>query len=433
MTTGTKPADKGKVHEPEFSKVPPALTHDLSITDGAVRLYAHMYWMFWKHGSDNEGQTSMAVSMGVSEVTIVKRIEELEYHGWIVVVEQGRDKQSGNYLTPFYHVFVEQKDAVEFRKDYKCDPNETIRPKPAQVREKKSRKGKGGKPSNITKYNEDKNRTNSGSYSHTNSSWDGGTNSSKDGGTNLSWEELDSNALDSGLDSNTNTPHTPAPIGLGSAATPPSDPTGLQAFYDKLTGSEIPEPKPVEEIPTQPANVPTPPNPSSAAPPSPSESEEFDMKHLRDVVANKWFEFNKPKQLLSKSNQKTVKRFNPIIDTIVETFPDATDDRHAWVALQFCADWGTKKDKDGKKLSMPLDVSKFGIHWRKWLNEHPEIAKQISPLSPAVTDAQIYSPESRAALAAYQNQRLQAQLGNKAAEVKSPFTTFKAAEAGGTK
>lgn len=127
--------------------------------------------------------------------------------------------------------------------------------------------------------------------------------------------------------------------------------------------------------------------------------ETFDLTHLRDVVANKGFEFNKPKQLLSKSNEKTVKRFDPIIDIIVESFPDATDDRHAWVALEFYKYWGTKTS-NGQKLAIPINADSFGRNWRTWLNERPEIsaamnsktlptAQQSAPIHPALAGVKL--------------------------------------------
>lgn len=160
-----------------------------------------------------------------------------------------------------------------------------------------------------------------------------------------------------------------APSGAGSAVSTPAKIDAFDAVVKSLESGEMPARKTVEETDTPASEVDNTPPTGSAAPPP----DAFDMTHLRDVVAHMWFEFNKPKQLLSKSNAKAVKRFNPIIDTIVDTFPDATDDRHAWVALEFCTHWKTKKDDSGKALNMPLDASKFGIHWRKWLNEHPAI------------------------------------------------------------
>lgn len=210
--------DQGKVHEPQYGKTPEILMHDLSITDGAVRLYSHMFWRYGSNHDNHEGHASMAKFMGCSETTISNRIELLEFNNWIVVVEIERSKKSGNYRTPFYHVFLDQDDCVKFRKDYKCQVGESIRPKPTEVIAKKSRKGKGGKPANILKYNE-KNQTNSSSSDQTNSSWDGGTNSSLSGGANSSWCNPDVSDPDAIDLSNTNT--SAAPIGTGFAESAP--------------------------------------------------------------------------------------------------------------------------------------------------------------------------------------------------------------------
>lgn len=247
MTTGTKTAKSpdGKVHEPQFGRVPPALMHDLSVTDGAVRLYAHMFWRYGQNHDNHEGHGSMARHMGVSETTISNRIEELEYNDWLVVVENERDKESGNFRTPFYHVFIEQKDCREFRKTYKCAEGESIHPKPTEVRQKKSRKGKGGKPANIIKFNE-ANQSNSSQSGQSNSSWNGEnnsdqSNSSQSRGTNSSWSNLDASYLDTSL----NTPPLP-PKGDGvvSDSHAPSDP--FEGFVETM---DIPEPSPVPETP----------------------------------------------------------------------------------------------------------------------------------------------------------------------------------------
>lgn len=373
MTTGTKPNTDGKVHEPKFSKVPPDLTHDLRITDGAVRLYSHMYWQFWSNNDGNyEGQESMGTAMGVSEVTIANRIGELEYHGWIVVVELERSKESGNYLTPFYHVFVELKDSEVFRKTYKCQEGESIRPKPTTAREKKSRKGKGGKPANILKYNEGKSQTNLGSYSHTNSSWDGltnsglsgGTNSSKDGHTNSGWEELDSPELDSNSqDLNTNTPQPPMPASSDASSPLPSrNETDIDDFLKELTGSETPVDETLEEKTPPVAIATTQPPPSSAAPPP----DVFDMTRLFDALASSGFDFKRPSQLDLKSYKGEKKRIQTLVDITVDTYPELSDSEQAIEVGEFYKDWGTKRGKDGKPLNKPINAESFGPQLRKW-------------------------------------------------------------------
>lgn len=174
--------DAGKLHRPTYGKTPELLMHDLRITDGAVRLYAHMAWRYGDNGDNHEGMKKMAEFMGVSEAAVSKRIKELEARDWIVVVERGYNPQTGKYQTPFYHVFVSQKDCCDFRQSYECADGERIRPKPLadEVRERKSRAGAGGNPKL-------KNRPNSSSPG--NSSLDVRPNSSSD---NLDSFDLDS-------------------------------------------------------------------------------------------------------------------------------------------------------------------------------------------------------------------------------------------------
>lgn len=202
--------------------------------------------------------------------------------------------------------------------------------------------------------------------------------------------------------SNTNTPHTPAPIGLGSGATPtnPDDKSGLKDFYatleektaeaDAVVDAKDAAPKPVETVVEEKSEpvgqVTTPTNPP--VPPAPPTAETFDMTHLADVVANRWFEFNNPKHLLTAS-ERTKRRMNIVKDIIADTFPDVTDERHAFAALEFAKYWATKKDKaTGQPLSMPLNADSFGNAWRKWLNEHPDITRQVSG---------VYAPEQKPA------------------------------------
>lgn len=138
--------DQGQLHEnPRFGRVPDKLMHDLNLTDGAVRLYAHMVWRYGRNRKNFEGRKSMSDFMGVSQATITKRIQELEAADWVVTIERDYDPKTGNYQTHFYHVFLSQKQAQEFRKEFKPAENSAIREKPA-VEARKLRKGVGGKP-----------------------------------------------------------------------------------------------------------------------------------------------------------------------------------------------------------------------------------------------------------------------------------------------
>jgi hypothetical protein len=171
--------EQGKVHGSTFGKVPPELMHDQSITDGAVRLYAHMHWRYGQNHQNFEGQRSMAKYLSVSTTTIRKRIEELEAKDWVVTITREYNRKTGNFSTPFYHVFVSQPDCKDFRETYVLQEGEVLYEQPIPL-ERKSRKGVGGKSSNLP------NRANSSSHGHDNSSYNGGTNSGSHGQANSS-------------------------------------------------------------------------------------------------------------------------------------------------------------------------------------------------------------------------------------------------------
>jgi len=140
-------SDAGQLHKrpATWGKAPARLLHDTNVTDGAVRLYAHMHWRYGQNQDNHEGQRSMAETLGVSEKTIGNRVKELEAKDWIVVIERGINEKTGNYLTNFYHVFERQRDGREFRLEYTPREGERLRSKPA-ARARKSRKGVGGNP-----------------------------------------------------------------------------------------------------------------------------------------------------------------------------------------------------------------------------------------------------------------------------------------------
>lgn len=191
-------SDQGQLHAPTFGKVPPELMHDMGITDGAVRLYAHMHWRYGSNHDNHEGQTSMAKYLGVSEVTIRSRIAELEAANWIVAIDRGFDKKSGNFSTCFYHVFVVQSECIEFRQEYVLKEGETLFEQPLPL-ERKLRKGKGGNSKNLPTH------ANSGYVGQPNSGYVGGANSSSDGHANSGYAYPDSSDPDSIHPDNTNT------------------------------------------------------------------------------------------------------------------------------------------------------------------------------------------------------------------------------------
>lgn len=174
--------DQGKLHDsPQFGRVPEKLMHDVNLTDGAVRLFAHMVWRYGSNHKNFEGRSSMASYLGVSPTTITKRIQELEATDWIVTIEREVSSKTGNYQTPFYHVFLSQAQARKFRTDFKVQTGETMRAKPV-ITTRKSRKGVGGKPAH---------RVNSSSQGiHVNSSSHGRVNLSLLRPFNLSYLKL---------------------------------------------------------------------------------------------------------------------------------------------------------------------------------------------------------------------------------------------------
>lgn len=191
-------SDQGQLHAPTFGKVPPELMHDMGITDGAVRLYAHMHWRYGSNHDNHEGQQSMAEYLGVSEVTVRSRVAELEAADWIIAIDRGFNRKSGNFSTYFYHVFVVQSECVDFREEYIPQEGETLFEKPLPL-ERKLRKGKGGNPKNLP------NHANSSSDGHANSGYVGGHNSGYVGHANSGYDYPDSSNPDSTNPDNTNT------------------------------------------------------------------------------------------------------------------------------------------------------------------------------------------------------------------------------------
>lgn len=145
-------SDEGQLHQRSnhFAKIPSAVIHDKRLSDGAVRLYGHMHWRYGNNHMNFEGRESVAKYLGVSPTTISNRIKELEAYGWVVVVERDFNVKTGNYQTPFYHVFEVRKSAFAFRRSYKPKEGERVRPLP-KLEARKSRAGVGGKPSHKEK------------------------------------------------------------------------------------------------------------------------------------------------------------------------------------------------------------------------------------------------------------------------------------------
>jgi hypothetical protein len=149
-----------------YGKIPYEMMTDLTLSHGAVRLYAYMHWRYGSNNKNFESQRSMADAMGVSRRTITKYVAELEQGDWIVVIE--RSNQRGRESN-FYHVFEFQEDCHRWREGHQ-------RPKPErEAVERKPRQGVGGAPShgrngNSSSPSYQTGNTNSSSHTPANSS-----------------------------------------------------------------------------------------------------------------------------------------------------------------------------------------------------------------------------------------------------------------------
>jgi len=124
-------------HGETFGKVFDSLMHNLTLTDGAIRLYAHMHWRYGSNHRNFEGQKNMAEMLGVNDRTIRIRLSELETCGWVVSVPRyGKD---GSRLSNFYHVFESTAEGLQWRNGQNIQPREI-------VDTRKARKGIGGLP-----------------------------------------------------------------------------------------------------------------------------------------------------------------------------------------------------------------------------------------------------------------------------------------------
>lgn len=178
-------SDLGQLHSRDtFGKVPEELIHDLSVTHGAARLYAHMHWRYGVNKKNFEGQRSMGDFLGVSRTTIQNWIDELAARDWLMVVYRGRNKKTGNFTTPYYHVFESQIDCRDFRDSYQPADKETVAPKPAP-KERKLRKGKGG-------LIDPAHRANPDLHGADNTTLHGGEQLDWHGAANPDWQESDS-------------------------------------------------------------------------------------------------------------------------------------------------------------------------------------------------------------------------------------------------
>ena len=124
-------------HGETFGKVFDSLMHNLTLTDGAIRLYAHMHWRYGSNHRNFEGQRNIAEMLGVNDRTIRIRLSELEACGWVVSVPRyGKD---GSRLSNFYHIFESTAEGLQWRTEQNIQPREI-------VDTRKARKGIGGLP-----------------------------------------------------------------------------------------------------------------------------------------------------------------------------------------------------------------------------------------------------------------------------------------------
>jgi hypothetical protein len=138
-----KIVESGEVHKRRqpFGMVFEALLHDLKISDGAIRLYAHMHWRYGSSHQMYESIGTMAEAMGVTDKVIKSRVAELAAACWIVVIARRTPK--GKVTSNFYHIFERPRDARAYRKSYKRVDGEYLLPAPT-VEARKTRKGVGG-------------------------------------------------------------------------------------------------------------------------------------------------------------------------------------------------------------------------------------------------------------------------------------------------
>lgn len=332
-------SDQGILHRRsrDFGKTPEVLMHDIDVTDGAVRLYSHMHWRYGQNQKNFEGLSSMAEMLGVTEQTIAARIKELESKDWVVVIERGLSSKTGNFQTPFYHVFEVQRDARELRKEYQPAEGESIRAKPTVARKRKSRKGVGGTSENIIKFNED--RTNSNKSGRTNLNKSGPTNLNKSGRTNLNKHYPDSSYPDS---------ITPAPDGADAAVEEKENPKPERTrnlMFDAVC-QYIFEIDPFEE-----GEIP---------------------EGGRIGAISAWLE-KKSDRIQPGKNRK------PIIKGFIS---NAAKPEHV---KKFAADWKLTG------ANLPLDFEKFVDAWRKWASAQKKNAAkplQSPPITPELTNEQ---------------------------------------------
>lgn len=315
-------ADMGELHATPltFGKLMEVLMHDLSITDGAKVLYAHMHWRYGDNRRNFEGQKSMAMMLGVSETTISNRIKELEASDWIAVIERDFNPTSGAFQTPFYHIFERRQDCRTFRKTYHLPDGEALRDKPKKSRKRKPRKGVGGNPK--------LHQPNSSSDGdQPNSSSDGLPNLSSDGLPNSSSDYPDSSYPDSSYPDS-------KPIAPGGAA-------GASSSSENGNGQSQPD-GPV-----------------------------FDKGRVFDCVAWAAWRIRDMRDLRKPLVVKGKEKENPaavligqISNWIKKFYPELPEAEVAQKVVAFYKAWPSRR-----KYNIPRNLGKFTAEWLAWTQE----------------------------------------------------------------
>lgn len=100
-----------------FGKVPDKLMHS-KISDGAIRVFAHIHWRAGDTGWFTEAPKTTANQLGTSVKTIRRRIKELEAGNWVAVINRPSASGKGN-ATNQIKPFQNQADCIKFRSAHK--------------------------------------------------------------------------------------------------------------------------------------------------------------------------------------------------------------------------------------------------------------------------------------------------------------------------
>ena len=378
-------------HGETFGKVFDSLMHDLTLTDGAIRLYAHMHWRYGSNHRNFEGQRNIAEMLGVNDRTIRIRLSELEACGWVVSVPRyGKD---GSRLSNFYHIFESTAEGLQWRTEQNIQPREI-------VDTRKARKGIGGLPTH-------RNLSTGGvSESKYLSPWNLSTDSYPDSG------DLDSHLYASPDDSTTLCAADAAPGHFNTENTPAERethelPTALNAVMEKANGSENDRATrkgsdAVDKDPRTP--VPKPPlppkrSPAARKPKTPKVAQPLQYGDVFAALLETAFGVlsQMVKTGVSSPVPKSTKdRCGKVAKALLRDFPDATEAD----VRTFAVDWLATH----KNISVPLGEDSFPDHfgrWRSWKAKRAVTTDRVPhPLFPnsgatcSVAEARAYENEA---------------------------------------